>query len=377
MDLLSYNVHFLQAFLVECKAKMNDGDMMAWLQYKHVHDQVDRWEGNAAVKPCEDVHHCLKRTVRDIEQVKDQILLNEKRRVALETEEQSITFCDTYQNALKTKNEVIVGFDIAIVKIVNRLCYSYFMGLVLTILKNSNIDMFRKYVLKLQVMPLVGEGGIGKTTLAKRVYGHRITIANFHIRAWIVVSKFHNLKEMLIGLLRCISPITSEIYNIDEAQIAEQLSTSLMGHKYSIFLDDIWTTAAWDAIKGYFPENFNGSRILVTTRFKEVSEYLSTNPYQVKYQTFPDCWELFARKVFGKIQCVPHEYEEIGQRIVLHCGGLPLVVVLVSGLLVTVKGSLEIWRDVAKTVYAIDVSYENNKRILEIVSLSYKYLPDI
>ncbi|XP_031102569.1 putative late blight resistance protein homolog R1C-3 [Ipomoea triloba] len=397
IELLSYNLHFLQAFLVECKAKMNDRDNRARRLYTDVQDEVARiyykyeinssrillYSGeyggmNAALKPCEDIHYLLKIIVRDIEEVKDRIL-EEKKRAALKAEVQNITIWDTYQSALVIENEVIVGFDSDIEKIVNRLCYSYMMRSVFTIMSNSNIDKFQRYVknlvLKLQVIPLVGEGGIGKTTLAKRVYGHPITIASFHIRAWVVVSKVHNLKEMLIGLLRCISPITSEIYNIDEAQIAEKLNTSLMGQKYLIFLDDIWTTAAWDAIQGYFPENFNGSRILVTTRFKEVAEYLSTNPYQVKYQTFSDRWELFSRKVFGQSQYVPREYEPIGERIVLGCGGLPLVVVLISGLLATAKGSIEIWRDVARTLDGVG-RYDNNKRISKIVSLSYKYLPN-
>ncbi|XP_019157671.1 PREDICTED: putative late blight resistance protein homolog R1B-17 isoform X3 [Ipomoea nil] len=392
IKLLSYNLHFLQAFLVECKTKMNDGDTMARRLYTDVQVEVartykqneiqsklrllyfgDYWVGSAEVKPCEDIHHRLKGIVRDIEELKDRIL-EEERRAALEAEEQNITIWDTYQNALKTENEVIVGLDIDIERIVNRLCYSYFMGPVLTILKNNNIDKFRKYVLKLQAMPLVGEGGIGKTTLAKRVYGHPITIASFHIRAWVVVSKVHNLKEMLIGLLRCISPITSEIYDLDEAQIAEKLNTSLMGQKYLIFLDDIWTTAAWNAIQEYLPENFNGSRILVTTRFKEVAKYLSADPYHVKYQTLKDRWELISIKVFGQSQCVPREYELIGKWIVLGCSGLPLAVVVIAGLFATTKESLEIWKDVAETLDRVD-TYDYNNRISTTLSLSYNYLP--
>ncbi|XP_031102576.1 putative late blight resistance protein homolog R1B-14 [Ipomoea triloba] len=397
IELLSYNLHFLQAFLVECKTKMNDGDNRARRLYTDVQDQVakiykkyqmktkprllysgDYWGGNAAVKPREDIHHLLKDIVRDTEEVKDRILV-EQRRAVLEAEEQNIMTLDTYQNALKTANEVIVGLDSDIEEIVNLLSYSYFMESVFTILRKSNIDKLQRYaenlVLKLQVIPLVGEGGIGKTTLAKRVYGHPITIASFHIRAWVVVSKVYNLKEMLIGLLSCISPITSEIYNIDEAQIAEKLSTSLMGQKYLIILDDIWTIAAWDAIQGYLPENFNGSRILVTTRFKEVSEYLSTNPYQVKYQSFPDRWVLFSRKVFGESRFVPRKYVPIAERIVRGCGGLPLVVVLISGLLATAKGSQEIWIDVAKTLDGVGTFDKNYRRISKMVSLSYKYLP--
>nr|GLL38138.1 putative late blight resistance protein homolog R1C-3 isoform X2 [Ipomoea trifida] len=154
IELLSYKLHFLQAFLVECKTKMYDGDTRDRRLYSNVKDEVariyekyeigsnprllylgDNWGRNAAVKPSEDIHHRLKRIVRDIEEVKDRIL-EEKKGAALEAEEQNITIWDTYQNALETENEVIVGFDSDIEKIVNRLCYSYFMGSVLTILKN-------------------------------------------------------------------------------------------------------------------------------------------------------------------------------------------------------------------------------------------------
>ncbi|XP_019177615.1 PREDICTED: putative late blight resistance protein homolog R1A-3 isoform X2 [Ipomoea nil] len=403
IELLSFNLCFLQAFFEECKTKMNDGDLWAKLLYEDIRDKLATSYENYKIEyklrkiylgcnciigskvylgatrkfGCKQLHQTLKKVVIDIEEVKE-LILAEKKRIALEPEEENITVLDTYQNALEPENEVIVGFDSDIEKIINRLSYSHLMRSIFTILRNSNSKQFRKYVenpeLKLQVTPLVGEGGIGKTTLAKRVYGHPITIACFQIRAWVVVSQVHNLKEMLIGLLRCISPITSEIYNIDDAQIAEQLCRSLMGRKYLIFLDDIWTTAAWDAIQGCFPDNCNGSQILVTTRFTKVAKYLSTNPYHVKYQTFDDSWELFSRKVFGQRQSVTWEDDLIGKRIVHLCSGLPLAVVVIAGLLVTAKESLEIWRDVEKTLGGVD-RYDNNNRVSKVLSLSYNYLP--
>ncbi|XP_031102652.1 putative late blight resistance protein homolog R1A-3 [Ipomoea triloba] len=393
IELLSAKLCFLQAFLDECEARMNHGHVCGKIMYEAIRDKVARRYkdykieykltqvyttnlGESALVACE-LHCTLKQVVRDIEEVGEWILLL-KRINPLEYERDNIMVWDNYQNALVPENEVIVGFQSAIETIINRLTSLYPMNSVFTILWSSDIDKFRKLVenplVKLEVIPLVGEGGIGKTTLAKSVYGHPITIASFHIRAWVEVSQVHNLKEMLIGLLRCISPITSEIYNIDEAQIAEQLCRSLMGKKYLIYLDDIWTTAAWDAIQGCFPENSNGSRILVTTRFTNVAEYLTTNPFHVMYQTLENGWELFSRKVFGQIPCVPREYELIGKRIVLGCSGLPLAVVVIAGLLATVKESLEIWRDVAETLDGVNTS-DNNNRISNILSLGYNYLP--
>nr|GMD44269.1 putative late blight resistance protein homolog R1C-3 isoform X2 [Ipomoea batatas] len=68
----------------------------------------------------------------------------------------------------------------------------------------------------------------------------------------------------------------------------------MIGKKYLIFLDDIWTTTAWDAIKGYFPENFNGSRILVTTRFTKTLYWLkvASSDENPNFRMVPNLMEL-------------------------------------------------------------------------------------
>ncbi|XP_031104030.1 putative late blight resistance protein homolog R1B-17 [Ipomoea triloba] len=381
IELLSAKLCFLQAFLEEgCEMKMRN----RWFFEHKVAGIYDEYEIKYKLRlvyseaKCGHLLGTLKEMVKEIEEVEERFLMIK------EGIDEGVW--DTYQSALELENEVIVGFHSDIETIVNCLCYSHFMRSVFTILRNSNIHKFQKYVenpvLKLQVIPLVGEGGIGKTTLAKRVYGHPTTIASFHIRAWVVLSQVPNLKEILIGLLRCISPITSEIYTLDYAQIVEQLCTSLMGKKYLIFLDDIWTIDAWDDIKGYFPDNFNGSRILVTTRCTDVAKYVSAEPYQVKYQSLENLWTLLSRKVFRQSQWVQSvDYRDmliklsIAKRIVFGCSGLPLEVVLIAGLLATTKESLEIWRDVEETLVRVDTNDNSERRISKILSLSYNYLP--
>ncbi|XP_019151769.1 PREDICTED: disease resistance protein RPP13-like isoform X6 [Ipomoea nil] len=120
----------------------------------------------------------------------------------------------------------------------------------------------------LQVISLVGMGGIGKTTLIKKVYKDPTIVSYFDVRAWATISQHHNLTQMLIGLL------SSNVTNgVDNNHLANQLRQKLMGQRYLIVMDDIWDTKAWDDIQRCFPENFNGSRILLTTRLKQVAEY--------------------------------------------------------------------------------------------------------
>lgn len=313
--------------------------------------------GECVVAACQQLHQTLQQVVKDFEHVEMKILMektNTNSLVGSSTKnlKQEIMVGGTYQNAFEPENSLIVGFNKDIKKITYRL--------------------IRLPRLKRDVLPLVGLGGIGKTTLANMVYNNPSIGSYFRIRAWAVASKEHNLKEMLICLLGCIVPMTSEISNKDEAQLAKELRKSLMGHRYLIVLDDVWSIAAWDAIQGCFPDNSNGSRILLTTRFTEVAVYTSGYLHVMKVQTDDDSWKLFSRKVFGLKQTVPQEYKSLGKRILAGCYGLPLAIVAMAGLLATVKGSIEIWRDVAETLDEIDSA---DNRILRILSLSYNYLP--
>ena len=47
------------------------------------------------------------------------------------------------------------------------------------------------------MISLVGEGGIGKTTLPKKVYDDDVVKGHFDCYAWIVVSQSYNIQEVL------------------------------------------------------------------------------------------------------------------------------------------------------------------------------------
>ncbi|XP_019189107.1 PREDICTED: putative late blight resistance protein homolog R1A-4 [Ipomoea nil] len=218
-----------------------------------------------------------------------------------------------------------------------------------------------------QVVSIVGMGGIGKTTLAHQVYEHPSITSHFYKRAWVTVSQEYNVEQMLQCLLSCVTA-TSRVGGQD--QLAECLRKHLKEQRYLIVMDDIWSTTPWDSVQRCFPDDNNGSRILLTSRLKEVGEYASSgnSPLNMPFLDPDESWNLYC-KVFGKTEFVL-VFEQIGREIVKKCEGLPLAIIVVASLLSKIKEEEEEWKNVAKSVIG-----DSNDACSRILYLSYHQLP--
>lgn len=153
---------------------------------------------------------------------------------------------------------------------------------------------------------------------------------------------FYTDAKILSAVLQCIG-VDQMGQKIDDF-LGEQLYKGLFGRKYLIILDDVWSSLVWDKMQRFFPDNDNGSRILVTTRLLDVARSVgSCNPYDIKLLDNNTSWELFSEIVFGEEVC-PLELEYCGNKIVRSCNGLPPAITVIGGLLKMSLKTLDIGR---------------------------------
>ncbi|KAH6767849.1 hypothetical protein C2S52_018832 [Perilla frutescens var. hirtella] len=220
---------------------------------------------------------------------------------------------------------------------------------------------------ELRVIPIVGMGGIGKTTLARTVYDDPLIMRHFQIRAWVKVSQDYSPQEIILHLVHSMTLLEK----IDTSEMAEKVYKNLQCRRYLIVMDDIWNTDVWDDVRNVFPDDSNGSRIMLVTRNLDVAAYPDPNSplHEIRVMDDHQSWGLLKERVFSNNSCPP-ELEDVGKEIARRCAGLPLAVVLVAGVLSATNHTRASWEEIARKVnLVVDGGLE------EILSFSYTKLP--
>ncbi|XP_047959854.1 putative late blight resistance protein homolog R1A-10 [Salvia hispanica] len=234
------------------------------------------------------------------------------------------------------------------------------------------LDKLTGNQLNRQIIPIVGMGGIGKTTLAINLFENALVKEHFDIRAWTTISQTYNVRETLGEVLFQVSGKSSDL---SEDRLGEKLSKHLSGRRYLIIMDDMWSIDVWNKIKFFYPNDNNGSRIIVTTRLSNLCFQLNES-YRVgvKFLDETSGWDLFCKTVFGKESC-PLELENMGKNIVANCKGLPLSITTIGGLLSKSERTKEYWERIEQNLNSIVIN-NNDEFCLKILRMSYIYLPN-
>ncbi|KAF2297333.1 hypothetical protein GH714_021628 [Hevea brasiliensis] len=183
-----------------------------------------------------------------------------------------------------------------------------------------------------EVVSVVGMGGLGKSTLVKKVYDNKEVKKHFEFRAWITLSLSFTSEDLLKDIIQQLSHVLrlsdpQGVDTMDNDKLRTVISEFLQERRYLIVLDNVSNAKAWDDFE-----------------HKDISK-----------QPLPSVLE----GCFGKI--------------LSRCQGLPLAIVSIAGVLATKdKARIDEWEMVRRSLGA---ALEDNDRLKSILSLSYNDLP--
>ncbi|XXG88285.1 hypothetical protein AAC387_Pa12g0514 [Persea americana] len=221
------------------------------------------------------------------------------------------------------------------------------------------------------ILPIVGMGGLGKTTLAKLVYNDWRVTRYFDQRIWVFVSEKFDSAE----IMRAIIESDQERCGLERMELLQsRLRKTLSGKRYLLVLDDVWNEnqEAWLQLKSLLNVGKKGSKIIATTRSNIVGHMMGTLPtHHLEGLPEEDCWHLFKQRAFPtRDEETYPDLVRIGKEIVKKCKGVPLVAKALGGLLYYKRNQYD-WLSIRN--YEIWELPED--QIMPTLRLSYNHLP--
>ncbi|EEE52115.1 hypothetical protein OsJ_33916 [Oryza sativa Japonica Group] len=233
----------------------------------------------------------------------------------------------------------------------------------------------------LRVLPIVGIGGIGKTTLTRFIYSDRRIIDHFDLRIWICVSTYFNEVDITREILEHIfedKQDKQEFKDVSNFNVLQEiLLKNIRDKRFLLVLDDMWKEkdmSGWDKLLAPLKHSqVTGCMVLATTRKNSVAEMIGTvNAFQISGLDEKEFWQFFKACAFGK-----ENYEgdpslqSIGRQIAKALKGCPLAARSVGALL-NRNVSYEHWRTIRDKWKSLQIKDDD---FIPILKLSYDYLP--
>ncbi|XP_040385040.1 probable disease resistance protein At1g58602 [Oryza brachyantha] len=188
----------------------------------------------------------------------------------------------------------------------------------------------------IEVVAVVGTGGIGKTTLAKKVFNDEGIQEAFDKKIWLSVTQDVNEVELLRTAIKSAGGTGGGTRDSNKSLLVPALVDAIRDKRFLLVLDDVWSDRGWNGLlKAPFSHGAAGSRVLLTTRHETVARGMqATHPFHHVDALCPeDAWSLLKKQVnylfivilFRELE-IDDTLKDLGMEIADKCGGLPLAI---------------------------------------------------
>ncbi|KAM0952639.1 putative P-loop containing nucleoside triphosphate hydrolase, leucine-rich repeat domain superfamily [Dioscorea sansibarensis] len=251
--------------------------------------------------------------------------------------------------------------------------------------RDRELEMLKKLIkgsgangdCNVNVIPIVGKGGIGKTTLTLHAFNDKEVAKCFDRKVWICVSDNFDKLKVFQDMVSSLTVSNSEkfIHGTNLNLLEGELKRNLQGKKLLLVLDDVWSSEWEKLLIPLQSSQMRLAKIVLTTRDSKVMRKQDEkNKIVLKGLEDHDYWALFVSCAFSGTEANEHpSLQIIASQIVKKLKGSPLAAKII-GRVLEQNMSNKHWMDVLKSnLWELGTSADD---IMPALALSYNHLPD-
>lgn len=176
------------------------------------------------------------------------------------------------------------------------------------------------------IVRLYGMGGVGKTTLLKKINNQFVDIVHdFDAVIWVVVSRELKVRKIQEAVMKKLH------ISVDYGDLDAQIFNLLRDKKFVLLLDDVWEPIDFVSLGIPIMSNEAGSKVIFTTRKEDLCSQMDAHrKLRIECLSSEAALDLFRLKLGENVLNSHHEIPKLAEIAARECSGLPLTIVTVA-----------------------------------------------